>query len=42
MLSVQRDIAREITNNLRPTLSGVERRAPRSNTPRMLRLTSFI
>jgi TolB-like protein/Tfp pilus assembly protein PilF len=24
MLSVQRDIAREITNNLRPTLSGVE------------------
>lgn len=26
MLSVQRDIAREITNNLRPTLSGVEAR----------------
>ena len=25
MLSVQREIAREITNNLRPTLSGVER-----------------
>ena len=24
MLSVQREIAREITNNLRPTLSGVE------------------
>ena len=42
MLSVQREIAREITNNLRPTLSGVEQSRARQTVHGELRSVSAL